>query len=128
MEYLKITSLASLVQALLTGLVMGIYYDVFRFLRRIFKFSAFSVAVQDMLFWISSAVAVFFVCVRLNGGFVRVYFVILALTGWWVYYQTAGKFIFILFDAVIKFFGRILDTIKHFLIKLFEIIYQKLET
>ena len=75
MEYTHITDLVSLLQALLVGVGMGVYYDVFRLRRRIFQFRWLSVALQDVIFWVTSAVAVFFVCVRWNGGYIRIYFV-----------------------------------------------------
>lgn len=108
------------------GAAMGIYYDVFRFFRRIFKFSSFSVAVQDLMFWITSAVIVFFICIRLNGGFVRIYFIIFALLGWFVYFKTAGKIIFTIFDFIIGIFNRIFATVKRFFIKILEKIFSKI--
>lgn len=126
MEYLQITDIFSLFEALLIGVAMGIYYDVFRFFRRIFKFSSFSVALQDIMFWVTSAVIVFFICIKLNGGFVRIYFIIFALLGWFVYFKTVGKIIFKIFDFIISIFNRIFAMSRRFLIKISEKIFSKL--
>lgn len=127
MEYTHITDITSMLQALLAGAAMGIYYDVFRFLRRIFKFSDLSVALQDILFWITSAVLIFFVCLELNAGFIRIYFVIFVMIGWLLYFMTAGKFIFIIFDHIITFFNRIFDTAKKIILGILERIYLKIK-
>lgn len=126
MEYTYVTGVASMLQALLAGVAMGIYYDVFRFLRRIFKFDDLSVALQDLLFWITSAVFIFFICLKLNSGFIRIYFVIFTMIGWLCYFMTAGKMIFKIFDGIIKIFNRIFDTIQRKIISISERIYLKI--
>ena len=102
MEYTYYTDLNSMLQALAAGIIMGVYYDIFRFARRLFHFSNFSVIIQDIIFWLSSAIYIFFVCVKLNNGYIRIYFVVFALIGWGVYFFTLGKIIFIIFDFIIK--------------------------
>ena len=62
MEYTYYTDLNSMLQALAAGIIMGVYYDIFRFARRLFHFSNFSVIIQDIIFWLSSAIYIFFVC------------------------------------------------------------------
>lgn len=125
-EYTYLTGLLSMLQALLAGVAMGIYYDCFRLLRRWFTFSAFSVAVQDILFWCSAAVGLFFVCLRWNAGFIRVYFVIFALLGWLAYFMTAGRLVFVILDGVKKITRRIFDKFQKSFIKISEEIYQKI--
>lgn len=122
MEYTHITNLVSLLQALLAGVGMGVYYDCFRFWRRMFQCRWPSVVIQDLIFWLTSAVAVFFVCIRWNGGYIRIYFVIFLMCGWLVYFFTAGKFIFFILDTMINFTNRIFkmfqNKIVHFLEKI----------
>ncbi len=112
MEYTYYTDIFSMLQALAAGLIMGVYYDAFRFLRRIVHFESISVAMQDFFFWTTSAVYLFFVCVKLNNGYIRIYFVFFALVGWSIYFVTVGKIVFAAFDVIIKFISRILATVK----------------
>ncbi len=125
MEYLQITDIFSMLQALLTGAIMGVYYDIFRFARRVFKFSSFSVAMQDIIFWITSAVPIFFICIRLNGGYFRIYFIIFTLLGWFIYFKTLGRLIFIVFDRIINAFHRVIATFRRGIIKIGEKILLK---
>ena len=117
MEYTFYTDLWSMLQAVAAGLIMGVYYDVFRVLRRFISFCNLSVAIQDILFWITSAVYVFFVCVRLNNGYIRIYFVCFSLLGWAIYYFTFGKLMFLVFDSIAKKVGCIYENIKNRIMK-----------
>ena len=108
-----------MLQALAAGIVMGVYYDVFRLLRRIVHFSRISVALQDIVFWLSSAVFIFFVCVRLNNGYIRIYFVIFALAGWGLYFATLGRLIFAFFDVIIKALRCVFENVKNHIISVF---------
>lgn len=113
MEYTHYTTLYSMLQALLAGIVWGVYYDVFRILRRMVSFDRFSVALQDILFWLTSAIYIFFVCLHLNNGFIRIYFVVFAFIGWAIYFATLGRFVFAVLDFFIKIFGRIFAKAKN---------------
>lgn len=127
MEYAYYTDIFSMLQALAAGLIMGIYYDAFRLLRRIVHFESISVAMQDFFFWITSAVYLFFVCVKLNNGYIRIYFVFFALVGWSVYYITLGKIIFAVFDFIIKYLSRILATAKKTLVTKMSQLYTRIK-
>lgn len=90
-------------KALLTGAVMGIYYDVFRIIRRIIRCSYANILAQDLFFWATSAVFVFFVTIKINGGIVRYIFIAAVLGGWIFYIMTVGVFVM----SVVDFFVRI---------------------
>ena len=112
MEYTHYTDISSMLQALAAGVIWGLYYDVFRLLRRLIRFSRVSVAVQDLIFWLTSAVYIFFVCIKLNNGFIRIYFVFFALIGWVIYFATVGRIAFVIFDPIISFMCRIFAKLK----------------
>ena len=81
---------ASVGEALLTGAAMGIYYDVFRIIRRIFPCGYATIVAQDLFFWVTSGIAVFFVGIWCGDGVMRILFVIGALAGWGIYCFTVG--------------------------------------
>lgn len=120
MEYTHVTNVVSLLQAAAAGLAMGIYYDFFRILRRIKRFDRFSVAIQDIFFWISAAIGLFFICIRLNNGFIRIYFVVFSLGGWGIYYLTVGKLIFTVFDYLFKALRKNIYKTKSLLSSIFD--------
>ena len=40
----------------ITGMVIGLLFDCFRILRKLFKFNDFIIYIQDVLFWILSSI------------------------------------------------------------------------
>lgn len=91
--------LGDVLKALLLGCCVGLYYDFWRLLRMMRDFSRLSVFLQDMIFWLTSAVFVFFAVIKINAGFVRLYFITLIFVAWLLYYFTVGN--------VIMFTGKI---------------------
>lgn len=88
-------------QMLLVGAAMGVYYDFFRVLRRVFRFGYTSVLAQDVFFFVTSAIAGFFVCIHISGGRMRAAYVLAMLAGWAVYAFTAGAVVMFALDRVI---------------------------
>ena len=88
-----IAETATLGKALITGAVLGIYYDVFRIIRRIAPCNYANILTQDLFFWTTSAVVVFFVTIKLNGGVVRYIFIAAVLGGWAFYMLTLGSLV-----------------------------------
>ena len=43
-----------IISFLLTGISIGLLFDCFRILRKLFKFNDFIIYIQDVLFWILS--------------------------------------------------------------------------
>lgn len=79
-----------LLWAVAAGVAMGVYYDLFRAIRIIFNCKRVSVIAQDMFFWLTSAVAVFFISITVNCGYLRIYFVLAVLLSWLLYFVTLG--------------------------------------
>ena len=75
MEYIYHTTVCSMLQALVAGAVWGVYYDVFRMLRRLIGFSRVSIALQDVFFWLTSVVGRIFEIVRtcVMSGMAKIY-------------------------------------------------------
>lgn len=94
---------ATLGEALLTGMILGIYYDIFRIIRRIIRFGYANIVGQDVFFWTTSAIFTFFVTIRLNYGVVRIYFVAAVLGGWLLYLTTVGVVTMAVADALVRF-------------------------
>ncbi|MDR0979226.1 MAG: spore cortex biosynthesis protein YabQ [Lachnospiraceae bacterium] len=57
----------------LTGLLIGILFDVFRILRKSFKTPDGITYIEDVLFWIISGILVLFTVLKFNNGEFRNY-------------------------------------------------------
>ena len=98
---------AALGKALLVGAALGIYYDLFRILRRVFHFGYAMILGQDLLFWLTSAVGVFFGSVVVYEGQLRILFALAALAGWGIYTATAGALVMTVVDFVLSILRRV---------------------
>ena len=103
---------AALGKALLTGAALGLYYDLYRILRRLFHFGYAMILAQDVIFWVSGAVGVFFASVVVSGGQLRIFFVLTALVGWGIYAATVGSLLMMVVDAVVGVLRAIFRTLK----------------
>ncbi len=86
---------------------MGVYYDLFRILRRVFHFSYVMILGQDLLFWLTGAVGVFFSSVVVYEGQLRILFVLASLAGWGIYAATAGSLLMSVVDVALAVLRRL---------------------
>lgn len=73
------------------GFLLGALYDVFRVIRLMMKPSAKWVFVQDLLFFIISAVVTFLFALGINGGELRLYLFLGLIVGFVAYLCTLGR-------------------------------------
>ena len=75
------------------GFAMGLFYDIFRILRRSKEKSpkTAGVAVQDILFWSISTAALFFLLLNTNFGQIRGYVFLGVAIGLVLYFQTLSR-------------------------------------
>ena len=103
-----------IISFLLTGISIGLLFDCFRILRKLFKFNDFIIYIQDVLFWILSG-AIFMITIILLGVEIRLYVILSLILGIYIYFFTISKYI-------IKFVTKIFSTINKIIIKIFKII------
>lgn len=108
---------AGIAEAAAIGILLGIYYDLFRILRRVFRFRYATIVFQDLFFFITSAIPVFFCVCYLCGGIVRIYIVVLALLCALLYCSTFGTVIVFLVSALLKFIGKVLNYVYRHTLK-----------
>lgn len=104
--------LMSLLYALLLGAFMGVFYDLFRIFRRVFPQSYATIAVQDVVFWLCSAVCVFFAVIWLTSGWLRIYYVLLVIVGFGIYLFTFGALVMLVTDFSVKTLKKLFGVLK----------------
>lgn len=86
------------------GFLLGCYYDVFRVIRLVMHSGKRWIFVQDMLFFLSSAVLTFLFSLAVMEGRLRSYLFVGELVGFVAYYFTIGK-------IVMRFAGRVVAVV-----------------
>lgn len=82
-----------LAMSLLCGVCLGLFYDLFKVLRRLIKPSDVAVGIQDGIFWLVGAVGVFIFLLMIDDGRMRFYELGTIFTAWLVYALTISKHI-----------------------------------
>ncbi len=87
------------------GILLGVWYDLFRLVRLLTAPSARRIFVQDILFFASSAAATLLLALAVSSGRVRVFHLLALAVGFFCYYQTIGRLLY----AVAKRIARALS-------------------
>ncbi|MEG1943175.1 MAG: spore cortex biosynthesis protein YabQ [Angelakisella sp.] len=88
--------------ALLLGGLFGIIYDVFRVSRLAFRLPWGLVLLEDITFFLLSAVLLFGYFLEQNSGEVRIFAVLGVLLGWVIYFFTLGTIVMRLSGLIIR--------------------------
>ena len=102
------SQLLSLSLFIITGIVIGILFDIFRVLRKCFKTADFITYLQDIVFWFLAGMITLFSIFKFNQGEIRIYVFLGIFIGILLYAITLSK-------IFVKFLATILQTIKKFI-------------
>lgn len=93
---------STFVYSLVLGCLLCFVYDLFKIDRLIFKRSIVFIFFEDILFWIISGFLVFSFLIIYTNGQVRVFVLVGALLGFFVYKITVSKFIMYVITPIKK--------------------------
>ena len=83
--------LYSLLIFTISGIAIGIFFDIFRILRKSFKTPDIITYIEDIIFWIFTGIFFLFVLFKFNNGEIRSYVMIGLLLGIMIYMLTISK-------------------------------------
>lgn len=112
--------LYSLLIFTISGIVIGILFDIFRVLRKSFKTSDFLTYIEDILFWILTGIFLLFVIFKFNNGQIRSYVVIGLILGIVIYILTISKYFIMINVKIITFIKKIIIYPINLFIKIFK--------
>ena len=78
--------------AVAAGLIMAFCYDIFRVARRIVPHSALLIHIEDIIYWVITAAALFYLMLRLNGGEIRFFPIAGVFIGMLIYFRFISRF------------------------------------
>ena len=94
----------------MTGVAIGVLFDIFRILRRTIKTSNIITYIEDILFWILTGILILYNIWYFNNGEIRIFMFLGIILGVLIYVCTLSK-------IFIKIFSKVLLVIK----KVFEL-------
>ncbi len=96
------------------GAALGVIYDIIGVFNAVIKENLARIFVQDVLYFIVSAVITFMYMLVTNGGEIRIYIVVGEAVGWLIYRATVGKFIYKIVLKVVEFAIKIVRIFKNY--------------
>ena len=107
---------------IITGIVIGILFDIFRILRKSFKTADFITYLEDIIFWILTGCIMLFSIFIFNNGEIRSYVFIGIAIGIISYMLIISRFFVKISVSIIKFIKKVLS----YPIKLIKNIFTKI--
>lgn len=108
MDNIILSQLYSLLIFTITGIIIGVFFDVFRILRRSFKTPDIITYIEDILFWIFTGIFFITVLFKFNDGEIRSYVLLGLIFGIIMYMLVISKYF-------IKINVKIIEIIKKML-------------
>lgn len=96
------------------GAALGVIYDIIGVFNAVLKENLPRIFVQDVLYFIVSAVITFMYMLIVNGGEIRIYIVVGETVGWLIYRATVGKFVYKIVLNVLEFAIKIARAFKNY--------------
>ena len=114
---------------LLTGILIGMLFDIFRIMRKSFKTSDFATIMQDILFWLFASVLLMYTVFKFNNGEIRSYVIFGIAIGLIAYLVLFSKIVIEVSVVIIEFIKKIIKSVVNIVlypIKLFFRLLRKL--
>ena len=102
---------------IISGMLIGILFDIFRVLRKSFNTKDFFTYIEDIIFWIITGLFLIFVIFRFNNGEIRGYSICGILLGIAIYIFSISKIFIKINVKIITFLKKIITYIYRFVIR-----------
>lgn len=91
------------------GIILGIFFDIFRVMRKSFKTSDFITFIEDCIFLGCSAILIILGIIKINGGEIRFYLFLGMFLGSLIYSLTISNLCVIIFYIFVKVCKKIVE-------------------
>ena len=95
------------------GSIIGVFFDIFRILRKSFKTNDLITSIQDILFCVITGIFLIYSIFIFNNGEIRLYVIIGLLIGLSLYMLLLSKHIIKISVCIIKFLKKIFSFVIH---------------
>ena len=76
----------------ITGIIIGILFDIFRISRKLFKTPNILIYIEDILFWILTGLFFLFTIFTFTNGQIRLYMIIITICACIIYFISISKY------------------------------------
>ncbi len=101
-----------LLASLILGFCLGLYWELFRFLRQVIPHKSVAVALEDLVFFLGCAFAFWLISFAFGLGQIRWFSVCATALGFLLYLLTLGKWIFAATGRILRLIKRLFGFLK----------------
>lgn len=112
---------------MISGLIIGIFFDLFRVLRKSFKTPDIVTYMEDILFWILTGIFLMYIIFHFSFGEIRLYMFISIGIGLIMYFLIISKYFISLNVKIINVIKNIIEKILYITLLPFNIIFKILK-
>lgn len=123
MSNIIISQLYSLFIFIIAGITIGVFFDIFRILRKSFKTPDVITYIEDIVFWIFTGLFFIFILFKYNNGELRSYILIGLIFGIIIYIITISKYFINISVNIINKIKKILEYPIKLIYKILKSIY-----
>lgn len=87
-----INQLYIVISFFLSGIIIGLLFDIFRITRKSFKTPNIIIYIEDVLFWILTGVIILTTIFLCTDGQIRLYMIFVLITGAFIYFALISKY------------------------------------
>lgn len=111
-----------IIYSILAGILTGILFDTYRIVRG-FKIPKFVLVIQDILFWILSALVIFTFLLYTNYAFLGVYVYAIIIITLFIYLKIISKFVLNMEKYSLRCLGKVSRVVMKNILYPFKLIY-----
>ncbi|MCI8965509.1 MAG: hypothetical protein HFJ43_04075 [Clostridia bacterium] len=109
---------------IIIGILISFIFDIFRILRKVYKFTNLMIYIQDIVFWIIAGVITLFSIFKFNSGNIRLYLFFSMFIGVILYTCSLSNNIRAIGTIIMKLLNTIISKIIKLLYKPIGVIYK----
>ena len=94
--------------AVMVGAVIGLFYDVFRVLRKTARHNRLAVQLEDLVFWVAATGLTFYYMLHRNYGEIRPFILIGVAIGALLYFATISRWVIFVFVVIVNYLKQVI--------------------
>lgn len=107
----------------ITGILIGILFDIFRITRKSFTTPNIITYIEDILFWLLSGMLLIYVIFTFTTGEIRLYMIIILILGVITYFVSISKYFVFINTKIIQFIKNLIAVLlKPFIVLIKKIV------
>lgn len=109
---------------ILSGIIISIFFDLFRVLRKTFKTPDILTYIEDVIFWLVTGLFLILIIFRFNNGELRLYMFASLFIGIIIYMFTLSKYFILINSKILLILIKPFSLIKKAFISIFNIFFK----